>query len=415
MPLISAQSANRTPIGGDSGRAPATGAEIGLLLTGLGVAIGYAAALTIMFLGHDWLLDRKGQPIPTDFVAIWSAGRLALGGAALAAYDGARQHAAEVVAIGHDFPGFYGWPYPPAFFFVAQTLARLPYAWAFILGIGASFTLHGLSLVAVTRRLAAVAVACAAPWALACAMVGQNGFLTAGLIALVLLTLDERPAVSGILLGLLTYKPHFGLLFPLALAVSGRWRVFVWAAASALGLAALSTAIYGADVFAAFLRGLPMTTQTLVSNGAVGWNKLESIYGLARALGATNTVGWAAQGLTSFAVAAGVVLIWRGRAPLALKSASLAVAAVLATPYVFAYDLPVLSVAVAFLYRHRGFDRVEALLLAVAALTFVPLAFVSIPTGLFASLAIAAAVGRRLAAVKPSETAMTGAASAIAV
>jgi hypothetical protein len=393
---------------------PATPAEIGLFLGGLGVAIGYVAALALMFVAHDWLLDARNQPVPTDFVAIWSAGRLALGGAALAAYDGARQHAAEVVAVGHDFPGLYGWPYPPSFFFVAQSLARLPYAWAFTLGVGFSFALHGLSLAAITRRLASVAVACAAPWALACAMVGQNGFLTAGLIALVLLTLDERPALSGILLGLLTYKPHFGLLFPLALAASGRWRAFAWAAASAVGLTALSIGAYGPGVFAAFLRGLPLTTQTLVSNGAVGWNRLESVYGLARALGASNAMGWVAQGLVSLAGAASVVWIWRGRAPLALKAAGLAVAAVLVTPYVFAYDLPVLSVAAAFLYRQRPFDRVEAVLLGVAVLTFVPLAFVAVPTGLFASLAIAAAVGRRALAGKALETATTAPGPAIA-
>ena len=376
-------------------------AEKRLLVVCLGVFIGYLASLASMFAHRTWVLDAAGRPIPADFVAIWSAGRLALKGAALSAYNGSLQHAAEVVAVGHDFPGYYGWPYPSSFLFVAAALASLPYAWAFaLLGI-ASLALHGLSVAAISRRFAGMIVAFAAPWALACALVGQNGFLTAGLIGFILLTLDERPALSGLLLGLLTYKPHFGLLFPLVLVVSGRWRVFAWAAAGTLGLAGLSVLVFGADTFAAFFHGLPQTTATLVTNGGVGWNKLQSVYGLARSLGASNAAGWAAQGVMSLACVMAVAVVWRGRAPTALKAASLAVAAVLATPYVFAYDLPVLAVAAAFLYRHRGFDRLDYLALVVAAESLIPLPFVNVSTGLVASLAIAAAVGRRLIATLP--------------
>ncbi len=39
-------------------------------------------------------------------------------------------------------------------------------------------------------------------------------------------------SLAGVLIGLLAYKPQFGLLIPLVLAVSGRWRVFAAAAAT---------------------------------------------------------------------------------------------------------------------------------------------------------------------------------------
>ena len=48
-----------------------------------------------------------------------------------------------------------------------------------------------------------------------------------------LLLLDRRPVLAGILFGALCYKPHFGMLIPVALAASGRWRAFGAAAASA--------------------------------------------------------------------------------------------------------------------------------------------------------------------------------------
>jgi hypothetical protein len=401
MPTDTAGAAKLVPGGGARAGVPV--ADL-MFLAALGVAIGYVASLAVMFIRHEWLLDSSGRPIPMDFLAIWSAGRLASAGAAVSAYDGVRQHLAEVAAAGHEFRGFLGWPYPPDFFFVAQPLANLPYTLAFVVGVAASFTLHGLSLAAITRRAASAAFACAAPWALACAMVGQNGFLTAALVGFVLLTLDESPALSGLLLGLLAYKPHLGLLFPLALAASGRWRAFGWAAASTVGLIGLSVLAYGPGAFIAFLNGLPSTTQALVSHGGVGWAKLDSLYGLTRVLGASNVTGWAVQGVASFACALSVVVVWRGSAPFALKAACLAAATVLATPYVFAYDLPVLSVAAGYLYRQRAFDRVELGALVFAGLTFAPLAFVTIPTGLFASLAISALVCRRVLAINIKET-----------
>ena len=59
---------------------------------------------------------------------------------------------------------------------------------------------------------------------------GQNGFLTAALLGGALVVLDRRPLVAGILLGLLAYKPQYGVCSRIVLAVSGRWRSFAAAA-----------------------------------------------------------------------------------------------------------------------------------------------------------------------------------------
>ena len=60
---------------------------------------------------------------------------------------------------------------------------------------------------------------------------GHNGFLTAALIGAGLLMLDRRPILAGILFGLMAYKPQFGVLIPLVLAATGRWRAFLAARA----------------------------------------------------------------------------------------------------------------------------------------------------------------------------------------
>jgi hypothetical protein len=72
----------------------------------------------------------------------------------------------------------------------------------------------------------------------------HTGFLTAALMGLSLAFIERRPWISGIFLGLLTYKPQFGLLFPVALLASRNWR--------ALGSATASTVVLGVTAAIAF-------------------------------------------------------------------------------------------------------------------------------------------------------------------
>src|SRR5216683_8135079 len=61
---------------------------------------------------------------------------------------------------------------------------------------------------------------------------GQNAFLTAALFGLGTLLIDDRPMLAGVAFGLLCYKPHFGLLVPVALFAGRRWSAFLAAAAT---------------------------------------------------------------------------------------------------------------------------------------------------------------------------------------
>jgi hypothetical protein len=72
------------------------------------------------------------------------------------------------------------------------------------------------------------------PAAVFCLISGQSSFVTAAMLLTIFACLDRKPVLAGVLLGLLTLKPHLGLLFPVMLAVSGRWRVFLVASATAL-------------------------------------------------------------------------------------------------------------------------------------------------------------------------------------
>ena len=101
-----------------------------------------------------------------------------------------------------------------------------------------------------------ILIACAFPAVMWNMLVGQNGFLTAALIGFMLLTLDTRPIVAGVLLGLLTYKPQFGILFPIVLAANGQWLVIAAASATAAFLIAASAAVFGIAAWSAFFTWL---------------------------------------------------------------------------------------------------------------------------------------------------------------
>ncbi len=218
---------------------------------------------------------------------------------------------------------------------------------------------------------------------------GHNGFLTVALIAGALTQLDRRPLIAGILIGLLAYKPQFGLLIPLVLAVSGRWRVFFAAAATVAALALAVTLCFGMDVWTAFFASTKFTRSVVLEQGGTGWYKIQSVFSWVRMWGGGIPLAYAVQGAVTLAVAAALGWLWRTRATFPLKSAALLLGTVLATPYMLDYDLMLLAPAIAFLAAdgtRRGFAPWEKTLLA--ALWLVPLLARSVAQATFIPLAV---------------------------
>ncbi len=185
-------------------------------------------------------------------------------------------------------------------------------------------------------------------------------------------------------------------MFPLALAAGGYWRAFGWALVCAVVTFVFAGLVFGFDTFAAFLHQIPSSADVLLRQGGVGWNKLQSVYGITRWLGAVDGVGWTAQAIATAGAALAVVALWRRPAPYELKAAGLCAATLLATPYVFAYDLPLLAIGFAFLFRARQFDFFEVLAIVAALVFFLAFALVALPLALFSSVALAVMVLRRL-------------------
>src|SRR6201992_438824 len=210
------------------------------------ILLGICVVATIGWIAlSDGFIDRNGKPIGTDFSSFYAAGSLALEGHAADAYTPAAHYAREQKLFGEKTP-YYSWNYPPVFLLVAAPLALLPYPLALALFQAAGFGLYLLVIAAIlapARRRDPVfernwlPVAAAFPAVFINLGHGQNGFLTAGLFGAALLALPQRPVLSGILFGLLAYKPQFGLLIPFALLTGGQWRAMIAAGLTAIALA----------------------------------------------------------------------------------------------------------------------------------------------------------------------------------
>lgn len=193
----------------------------------------------------------------------------------------------------------------------------------------------------------------------------------------------------------MTYKPQFGILFPIVLLAGGYWRALASATVTAALTIAVSWALFGTQTYLAFLHFLPGTSQAILGHGGEDWHKMQSIYALARLFGASDASAWIAQGITVAACIAGSIWLWRQKVPFAIKATGLPVAAMLATPYLHMYDFPLLAVSLAFLFRAHPFDRVEWAGIAAANLLFVAFIFVKVPFGPLIVAIVALLVLRR--------------------
>ncbi len=378
------------------------GHAAGALLAKPVVLIAFALAVAhAVFLASFWVdglwADKTGAP--SDFVAVWAAGKLAIAGHPAAVYNWDVHKLVEQTAVGRPFTGYFGFHYPPTFLFVAVVLSLMSYGIAYTVWAVGTFPAYLIAIRSIVGDRIGYLLAAAFPAVLANFTIGQNGFVTAGLIGGTLVLMRQRPIVAGVLLGLLTFKPHLGLLFPIALIAGREWRVLMAATIVALAMAAASWLAFGADTWAGFVGNISHTSQAFLSDGAADWRKLQTLFGLMRSLGGSEKLAWSLQAMMTLCAAVAVAALWRSNAQYEIKAAGLGTGLMLATPYLYTYDLVALAVPLAFLFRiglTRGFLPQELIGIGVACLLVLIFPFVDAPTGFAALLIVAALIARRV-------------------
>jgi len=316
----------------------------------------YSKILIVFYLafGIAWialskdLVDLRGKPVGYDFITFWAASDLALEGRAVDAYDPVKILAVQQKAVPAN-TSVYLWHYPPVFHLVVLPLALLPYLLSCALFIAFTLALY----VAYMRRVFpgghTLLLLLAFPAAFVNVIHGQNGFLTAVLVAAACLNLERRPVLAGVLIGALCYKPHFGLLFPLVLIAGRHWVSFAAAALTTAILCAAATVVFGFESWVAFWQNLALTREVLEA-GFLPWAKMPTVFAAIRMLGGSVTLAYVLQFAAAAAVTVMTVYAWyRGRGSFELRVALLTVALLLISPYGFDYDLVILALPIGLL------------------------------------------------------------------
>jgi alpha-1,2-mannosyltransferase len=343
-----------------------------LILLGIG-ALAVAGWIAL----SDGLIDRNGKPLGTDFSSFYAAGSLVLEGRAADVYNMAAHYAREQQIFGLATP-YYGWLYPPIFLLIATPLAAMPYLVALAVWQVSSLALYLSVIGGIVARMRMRGMAVGPVWLPIAAGFpavfinlghGQNGFLSAGLFGAALLALPARPILSGVLFGLLAYKPQLALVTPIVLLAAGQWRTVIAAGVTVMALVGLTGLLFGGDLWLAFIASTETSRKLLLEQGDVGFEKLQSVFAAVRMTGGGVALAYAVQGAVSAAVLCGTAWAWRSACDFDLKAALLVVATLLASPHVLDYDLVMLALAIAFTVSAGaagGFRAFEISLLAAA-------------------------------------------------
>ncbi len=314
-----------------------------------------------------WLIRPATAPFG-DFYGLWSVGRFAATAGA-AVYDPDRLHAFQELADPRFQPDLqYPYLYPPTLLFVLVPMGLLPIGLAYASWMAATFAAYaGATLGRHWRSWSGLALL-AAPTTSITLIAGQTGFLTAALLVGGMRCLSSAPILGGVLLGLLTYKPQFGLLVPVALLAARQWRAIAAASLTLLTCIAASSAVFGRSIWQAWLDGVRLDHEHLQAGQPPFLHLMPTVAASVQQVTGSVILANGVQVAVALAIA---ILVWRCFARSIERGiVPLLIGTVLATPYGFVYDLPMIASAMLLEWRWRRDNGLSFELWELAVVVF---------------------------------------------
>jgi len=302
-----------------------------------------------------------GHPLFGDFITFWSAARATLDGHVAQLHDRVFLTKYQLMAA----PNMHVMaPYnsPPMLLFLILWLGFLPYSVAAI----AFLTVTGGLYLFMARKLLpdnrSMIWACTFPAAVYHIGTVQELLLISGITGLALYWLDKRPRVSGVLVALLSIKPHIAILWPIFLALSGRWKAFRAASVALTILFVAAGLTFGWASYLRFVQNIGPSAD-LIFGVHVAKQTYASLFGNMRAIGLT--IPQAAIVHVLSAVPALITACWVFRkGDWRAQCAAFCAASLLMSPYLYFYDFAILGVGAACLGAPR--NRLEFVAEALA-------------------------------------------------
>jgi len=306
------------------------------------------------------LTNGAGRPFGDDFIDFWGAARLALSGQVGLPYDWMAFHRFHEALVGAPLE-FYHYSYPPSGTLMWLPFGLVPYPWALAPWLVIGVLLVWLVVRAELPGWDGLLLTLAAPAVLVNAMGGQNGPYSAALLCGGLMLLPRRPVLAGVVIGLLAYKPHLGLLVPFALAAAGQGRAFVSAAVTVAAVIGISLLAFGPEPWLQYRENADILRVVILENGAHVWHRMVSVFVTGRTWGASEAIAYGAQAVFAGVALVTVVVGWRRLRDWRARAVVLVIGTLFAVPYLNDYDLviavPVAAWMTTLAGQYDGLDR----------------------------------------------------------
>lgn len=314
------------------------------------------------------LMSPNGFAIGGDYLSLWSAGWLALNGHAADAYNADTILAAHKIGVPAN-TALTLFHYPPSFTLMLVPFSMLPYIQSLFAFNAITLGLALFALWKLRPHWTTLLFFMGYPPLWLNILSGQNACLSLALLAFGISYLEKNPKLSGICIGLLSFKPQLGLAIPVALIANHRWKQIGWASATVLILAILSALLLGIDSWKAFLENIRKPFEVL-EDGRIPLERMASAFSAVRLHGGSIQLAYIAQLSGMIAAFIGLSAIWKLKGtPLPLKGAALGLSVLLSTPHLFHYDMTLLAIPLILFLRHgeeQGWQKGERLLLMIS-------------------------------------------------
>lgn len=311
------------------------------LIAIIGVVVGLSYHIAL------WRLTPEGTSFVTsttpywDFNNLWVGARLAITGQVDLLFDVDAYRAAMDQIFAVDVPGSE-WSYPPNMLLVGAPLALLPVFVAYwIWTLGSLLLLH---LALRNFRLPPLLhlAALFSPVVFMNAIFGQNGTFISALLLLGLYNIPKKPLLAGLCFGLMTVKPHYGLLLPFILISGGHWKAFLSAALSAIAMFLVTGLAFGFDAWYGFLTYTqPFMTGILEVEPYHPYQATASaLFVCIRFLGGSLQLAYSLQIVLSLLILGFTIWLWRPERKISHieRVAITCFLVLLASPYSYFYD-----------------------------------------------------------------------------
>jgi hypothetical protein len=351
--------------------------------------IGLAAFSQVLYHtfwpSHDGY-DVTGYKLGRDFANVWLGARLTLEGKLSHLYDFPSYMKEMRALFGPDYTQ-HNFSYPPTLLPLIALFGLLPYFPAFAAWIASGIaalttTIRANGRVAASWHLPALLLF--SPAFMINLVVGQNGCFTAACFLGGFYLCDASPVIAGILFGLLTIKPHLGILIPFVLLLRKKWKCIASAWLTTAALISLSLVLWGVTPWMDYwTKGIAFQKGLLELSAGYYRLMMPGVYADARVVMRFGIMASVAVQLLCSAWVFVLVLwnVWRDGFT-ARTVAMLAIGTSILMPYSFNYDLVIASGAVIvflatleemLVLEHLAFGLLWALPLAIYELKNVPM------------------------------------------